>query len=532
MKCRIHASVIKRGLDSSIPVATVLIGFYSSQFESESARRLFDEIPTKDLILWGAMVSAYCKRGRFSDAIGVFAEMQCSDISPNTVTLLSVLPACANLRALLHGKQIHGFAIRRMFHAQTSIQNSIMDMYAKCASLDAAAYVFDQIKEKDAISWKSIIFGCVDNRRLREALVLFHRMRASNIEPDETTLRNLVRVCSEEDEDFFLIGLGLHCYVVKIGFSDSVQMKTALLSMYAELMEVEAARALFDELLDKDHIAWSAMISVYTQAGHPFLALETFKQMQSTKTEANEITFVSLLHACSLIEAQGLGRSIHARIIRSEHINNAFTASALIDYYCKIGRLRQGEISFGKLERRDLVCWSSMINGYGINGRGEEAIRTFASMLETGMMPNEVVFVSLLSACSHCGLVNEGWRWFYSMKGKFGIDPTVAHYTCMLNMLGRQGRVEEALEFVKKMPVRADATVWGALLGWCRATHRDVKVAEFAAEQIVGLGASDSSWYVTLAKLYWKLGMWEDGGRMRERMEERGIRKIAGYSMV
>uniref|UniRef100_A0A6V7QSZ7 Pentatricopeptide repeat-containing protein n=1 Tax=Ananas comosus var. bracteatus TaxID=296719 RepID=A0A6V7QSZ7_ANACO len=131
-------------------------------------------------------------------------------------------------------------------------------------------------------------------------------------------------------------------------------------------------------------------------------------------------------------------------------------------------------------------------------------------MVETGMMPNEVVFLSLLSACGHCGLVNEGWHWFYSMKGKFGIDPTVAHYTCMLNMLGRQGRVEQALQFVKKMPVRADAAVWGALLGWCRATRRDVKVAEFAAQQIVGLGASDSCWYVTLAKLYWELGMWED----------------------
>lgn len=527
-KLGIHAAVIKNGFDSELAITTALLGFYSSLHELESARRLFYSTPTKDLILWSAMVSACCKNGQFIEAMDAFGEMQSFGVGPNYVSLVSVLLACANTNALLHGKQIHGYAIRKGFDSETSLCNSLVDMYAKCGKLDAAMAVFNSTKWKHDISWKNIIFGCMGNGRPQEALQLFNDMRASCIEPDEITIRNVIGACSQVRDLMFI--LALHCYVIKNGQGGSTSVGTALLKAYAEFKEVEMAQALFGLLHYKDHIAWSAMISAYSHTGLPHLALKMFKQMQLAKEEANEITLLSLLQACSLVEALKLGKSIHAHVTTLGCVSNMFVASALIDFYCKVGKLREAETLFDKLQRRDLVCWSSMINGYGMNGCGEEAIQTFYNMLGQGIMPNEVTFVSVLSACSHCGLVDEGWKLFHSMEEKFGISSTLAHYTCIIDLLGRQGRVEEALEFVKTMPMEPDMTLWGALLSWC--TCSDIKVAEFAAEQLIQLDPSNTSCYVTLSNMYSKLGLWGDAGRIRELMEENSLRKTAGFSTV
>lgn len=526
----IHSAVIKIGFEWEIPIATALIGFYSSIRDLDSARRLFYATPTKDLILWSAMVSVCCKNGQFSMAINTFSKMQHFGVVPNCVSLMSVLPACANAGALRHGKQIHGLSIRRGFHKETSLQNSLLDMYAKCGMLDAAILVFNGIKEKDVISWKNIMFGCTSNGQPRKALLLFSGMRNSYMEPDVITVRNVIGVCSQVRDRSF--GLALHCYTIKNGLFGSSSVGTALLGMYAEFRELETARALFDRLHHKDLIAWSAIVSVYSHSGHPVLALEMFKQMQLGNEEANERTLVSLLHTCSLMEAQELGRSIHACVTRLGYTSNMYLTSALIDFYCKIGMVRQGETLFDKTQSRDLVCWSSMIKGYGINGRGEEAIRTFLNMLEYGLIPNEIVFISLLSACGHCGLVDEGWKWFYSMKEKFGISPILEHYTCIVDMLGRQGQAEEALKFVNMMPMEPDVSVWGALLSWCRTKYSDVNVAEIVAEQLIRLDPANTSYYVTLSNMYSKLGQWDDAERIRGSMEEKGLRKTAGYSMV
>lgn len=526
----IHAAVIKNGFESEVAITTALIGFYSSLRELESARRLFYSTPMKDLILWSAMVAACCKNGQFSGAIDTFGEMLSFGVTPNNVSLVSVLPACANTNALKHGKQIHGYAIRNEFDSETGLCNSLVDMYAKCCKLDAAMVVFNSMNQKDNISWKNIIFGCIENGQPREALRLFYDMRASCIEPDEITIRNVIGTCSQVGYLMFI--LGLHCYIIKNGLGASTSVGTALFRAYAKFKKVEIAQALFNQLHHKDHIAWSAIISAYSQTGHPDLALEMFKQMQLAKEEANEITFVSLLQACSLVGAVVLGKSIHAHVTRLFCVSNMFVTSALIDFYCKLGKLREAEILFGKLQKRDLVCWNSMISGYGVNGCGEEAIQIFYNMLKQGLMPNEVTFVSILSACSHCGLVDEGWKWFHSMKGKFGISSTLAHYTCIVDLLGRQGRVEEALEFVNTMPMEPDITVWGALLSWCRATHNDIKIAEFAAERLIQLDPRNISCFVTLSNMYCKLGLWRDAQRIRGLMEDNSWRKTAGFSMI
>lgn len=526
----IHAVTITGGYASEAAVATSFVGFYSSVSDLDSARRVFHLAPKKDLILWSSLVAAYCKNGHFVEAIDAFRGMRRLNVSPNDVSLLSVLTACAATRDLWLGKQIHGFALRKGYVWETSLQNSLVDMYMKCGTVHVAMLIFDRIKEKDNLSWKSIILGFIANGPRRRALLLFSEMRALGMETDELILRNVIGVCLQVGELKF--GVGLHCYATKIGLFAATPIGTSLLKMYADSKDVESAETLFNQLDRRDHVAWSAMVSVYSQSRHPSLALELFKEMKLAKMDVNEITLVSLLQACSSMEAHKLGRSIHARVLRLGYDSNVFVNSALIDHYCKNGRLWQGEAVFYNLQSKDLVCWSSMINGYGIHGYGKEAIKTFSRMLEDGVMPNDGVFVSVLSTCSHCCLLEEGWKWFNSMEERFSIRPKLAHYSCMVDLLGRQGEVEKALGFIEGMPFEPDASMWVALLSHCRATSDDIKIAETAVKQLMKLDMHDTSYFVTLANMYSILGLWKDAERIRGLMESKGLKKLAGSSVV
>ncbi|KAL6323117.1 hypothetical protein AAG906_027385 [Vitis piasezkii] len=525
----ICGSVIKLGFESEVSVATALIGFYSD-YDMGIVWKIFNQTPIKDLVLWSAMVSACVKSGQYGEAFEIFRAMQYDGVEPNHVSIVSILPACANVGALLFGKEIHGFSIKKMFHPLTNVHNSLVDMYAKCRNFKASMLVFDQILEKDLISWTTIIRGCIENDCPREAFKAFSRMQFSCFGADETIVQDMIVAIIQADEHKF--GIAFHGFLLKNGLLAFVSIGTALLQMYAKFGELESAIIVFDQLDKKDYISWSAMISVHAHSRHPYNALETFKQMQSTDERPNEITFVSLLQACSLIGAQELGESIQAHATKAGYLSNAFLSSALIDLYCKFGRINQGRAIFNEIPTKDLVCWSSMINGYGLNGCGDEALETFSNMLACGVKPNEVVFISVLSACSHCGLEHEGWSCFSSMEQKYGIIPKLPHYACMVDLISRRGNIEGALQFVNKMPMEPDKRIWGALLAGCRSTHGSIEIAELVAERLIGLDPQNTSYYVILSNLYAEQGRWGDVERLRKLVDEKGLKKEMGYSMI
>lgn len=529
MTREIHCFAIKIGLETDISVATALIGIYSVQ-DLVIVRKLFDKIPNKDVILLSAVVSACAKRGYPVEAFDLFREMQFFSICPNYVTIISVLPACANLGALSCGKEIHGFSIKRPFCSLTTVQNSLVDMYAKCGNLKNSIQVFNGILKKDIVSWKTMIRGCITNDCPIKALTYFSQMRTYSFQLDETIIGDMVGVTLEADEPQW--GLTFHSLLLKKGFLAFVSIGTSLLQMYAKFGIVGSARILFDQLIYKDLIAWSSMISVYAQSENPFNALDIFKQMQSANEKPNEITFVSLLQAFASMRAQELGEIIQAHVTKSGHLSNPFLSSSLIDLYCKVGRINEGKCLFNQIPIKDLICWSSMINGYGINGYGNDALATFSRMLNCGIKPNEVTFVSVLSACSHCGLEYEGWSLFYSMEENYHIIPKLAHYACMVDLLSRRGNVEEALKFVDKMPLEPDKRIWGAILAGCRLTRGSLKIAEFVAKRLIELDKENPSYYVILSNLYAEEGRWGDMEKMRKYVDAKGLKKTIGYSMV
>lgn len=510
----VHSLVIRMGFEAEPSVLTALLSSYSIYNDMEIVWKLFDQMhANKDVVFWSVMVSACVKNGLYMEAIDCFREMQFNDVKANHVSVVSVLPACSVLRALSFGRQIHGFAVRRIFFHLTNVQNSLVDMYAKCGNLDNSIRVFSGIQHKDVISWRTMIRGCMENGFPSKALGTFSILHLSCSQPDEWILQDTISAIVHEGEA--QSGLALHCYVLKSGFLAFTSVGTSLLHMYAKFGEVVSARNLFDHLYQKDVVAWSAMISVHSQNGQACNAFETFKQMISMNKQPNEVTFVSLLQACSSIGAQDLGESIHALVSKQGYSSNVYLTSALIDLYCRFGRMNQGKAVFDEASTKDLICWSSMINGYGMNGCGIEALVTFSNMLSHGVKPNGVIFLAVLSACSHCGLEYEGWNWFYSMEKKYGIAPKLAHYACMVDLLSRQGNIEEAFEFVKKMPVEPDKRIWGSLLAGCRLSCGTIEIAEFVVNQLRILDPSNNSYYLVLLDLYAKEQRWDDVERLR-----------------
>jgi pentatricopeptide repeat protein len=521
----VHALVIKMGFESEVSVLTALLGCYS-MYDMGIVWKLFYRIPSKDVVLWSAMVSACVRNGQYFEALEFFRDMQCHGVQPNHVSIVSVLPACADLGVLSLGKEIHGFSIKSVFYCLRNVQNSLVDMYAKCRNLEASIRVFKVIWKKDTISWRTIIRGCIENECPKKALSIFLKMRLSCFEPNETIIRDIVVASSQAEEHKF--GLAFHCYILKGGFLAFVLVGTVLMQMYSKFGEESSARTIFDQLNHIDLIAWSVMISVYAQGRNPHNAFDTLKQMQSMNEKPNEITFVSLLQACSSIGSQELGESIHAHVIKAGYSMNAYLQSTLIDLYCKFGRIKQGKALFDEIPTKDLICWSSMIKGYGMNGCGTEALKTLSNMLDCGVKPNDIVFISVLSACGQCGLEYEGRSWFHSMAAKYGITPKLPHYACMVDLLSRRGKIEEALEFVRKMPVKPDKRIWGTLLACCRSTHGSIEIAEFVIEQLVALDPHNTSHYVFLSDLYAEHGRCEGVERLAKLMDEKELRKTLG----
>ncbi|XP_073027319.1 pentatricopeptide repeat-containing protein DOT4, chloroplastic-like [Primulina eburnea] len=527
----IHGYAIKVGcIDSEVSVVTALVGVYSS-FDMGNAWKLFNQTANRDVVLWSAMVSACVSNGEYLEAFKLLKEMVFFGVQPNHVTVASILPVCAGLGALNIGKEIHDHCIKKVFYTNTVFQNSLLGMYSRCGDLKAALLVFNDMQNKDIVSWRIVIHGCVENDSPRQALELFLKFRCSSFEKvDEFIILEVIGAYSELVENF--IRNGFHSLVLKTGFTGFVFVVTELLRVYAKFGYIESARSLFDQLDRKDLIAWSAMISVYAQSSRPNDAFDLLRQMQLANQKPNEFSYVSLLQACISINAIEIGESIQAQIIKDGYSNNTFIMSSLIDMYCRFGKVRQGESIFSENFTNDFMCWSSMINGYAINGCGEEVLECFSNMLSLGIEPNDIIFISVLSSCSHSGLEYEGWNWFYAMEETYGIRPNLAHYACMVDMLSRQGNVEEALEFVYKMPIQPDKRIWGALLAGVQNTRGNIDILELVVEKLNSLDPENTSYLVVLSNLYAEHGRWEEVEKLRNMIDNKSLKKIMGYTTV
>ena len=360
------------------------------------------------------------------------------------------------------------------------------------------------------------------------AIRLFSEMERKGVSPDLFTITSVLHACACNGS--LESGRDVHTYIKEKKMDSSLFVSNALMDMYAKCGSMEDAYSIFSQMQVKDIISWNTMIGGYSKNCLPNEALNLFVEMQRV-IKPNSITMACILPACASLAALERGQEIHGYVLRNGFFSDHYVSNALVDMYVKCGMLVLARLLFDMTPSKDLISWTVMIAGYGMHGFGSEAIATFNAMRNEGVEPDEVTFISILYACSHSGLLSEGWRFFHIMRNECNFEPTLEHYACMVDLLARVGKLSKAYKFIETMPIKPDATIWGSLLCGCRI-HHDVKLAEKVSERVFELEPENTGYYVLLANIYAEAEKWEKVKILREKIGRRGLKKNPGCSWI
>ncbi|CAL9130650.1 unnamed protein product [Musa acuminata var. zebrina] len=439
----------------------------------------------------------------------------------------SLIQRCPDMRTL---RQIHAHFLKSPLGSSAYALSKILAFSALSASGDIAyaRRMFAQIPNPNVFSWNSIIRGCsLVPEQSKEPISLYKRMlRSGFADPNSFTIAFVLKACSIVSA--FSEGLQVHCHVLRYGLFSSPFVQTGLLNFYAKCEKIACARCVFDEISDKNLVAWSAMIGGYARIGLVNEALVLFREMQEVGIAPDEVTMVSVISACAKAGALDLGRWVHAFIDRKGIELDLELSTALIDMYAKCGAIDKAREVFDGMDVRDTMAWSSMIVGLAIHGHVKDALELFSAMMDSQVKPNHVTFIGVLSACAHSGLVSDGRRYWSTMQ-ELGVAPLMEHYGCMVDLLCRAGRLEEAYTFVNGMPIMPNSVIWRTLLVGCK-NSRTFDEAETAAEQLLQLEPLNAENYVLLSNLYASRCQWDKVSCMRKKMKDHGVKVVPGCS--
>ncbi|CAA0812183.1 Pentatricopeptide repeat-containing protein [Striga hermonthica] len=494
---QVHGFCLSSGLSMHPFVESSLLHFYVKCEDLDGAHKLFNKMAERDVVSWSALVAAYARKGDVENVNKVFGEV--------------------NL----------GF-------------------------------------EPNIVSWNGMIAGFNQSACFLDAVLMFKKMLSHGFVADGTSISSVLPAIG--DLGYLSIGTQVHGYVIKTGFAVDKCIASALINMYSkcssvlEMMRafedisqgdvgacnaligglarhglVDQALKVFEDLrvrgMDLNVISWTSVIACCSQHGKDMEALNLFREMQSAGVRPNSITIPCLLPACGNIAALMHGKAAHCFSVRRNILNNFYVGSALIDMYANCGKIQAARFYFDNMPARNLVCWNAMLGAYAMHGKAKEAIEFFQSMQRNGQKPDSFSFISLLSACSQSGLTEEGKYYFEIMSKDYGLEAGVEHYSCIVNLLGRAGKLQEAYSVIKKMPLEPDACVWGALLSSCRL-HHDMSLGEVAASKLFELEPRNPGNYILLSNIYASKGKWEEVDKVRDMMRDKGMRKNPGCSWI
>ncbi|XP_042031597.1 pentatricopeptide repeat-containing protein At2g34400-like [Salvia splendens] len=467
---------------------------------------------------------------KFDSALDLFARMKNLGVRPDNFTYPFVSMSCGSLEALGVGKSVHCEVWKCGLLVDFHVANSLITMYARCREVGFARKVFDEMMERDLVSWNSIISGYSRLGCAGEAVDMFGEMREWGVEPDEMTLVSVLAACGDLGD----LGLGglVEEHVVRKGMELNSYIGSALINMYGKCGELESARRVFDGMKKKEIVIWNSMITGYAQNGQSDETLSLFNAMKETGPEPNEITLIAVLSACASIGALDLGIWIDKYASERGFHHNIYVGTALVDMYAKCGNLEYASRVFEDMPVRNEVSWNTIISAHAFNGRAEDALTLFQRMLEEkGLCPDDITFIGVLSACVHAGLVDEGRRLFDLMSSLFKLTPKVEHYSCLVDLLSRAGRVYEAWDFIQKMPQKPDEILLGALLVSCQKL-KNVDIGERVSQLLLEMEPSNSGNYIISSNIYADVRRWEDCARMRTLMKQKGVTKTPGCSWI
>ncbi|KAK7314827.1 hypothetical protein VNO77_33355 [Canavalia gladiata] len=532
----LHGHVLRLGFQGDTFVQTGLVDMYSKCSRVTSARQVFDEMPQRSVVSWNAMVSAYSRVYLMDQALSLLKEMWVLGFEPSSSTFVSILSGYSYLdyfKFRFQGMSIHCCLIKLgILYLEVSLANSLMGMYAQFCQMDEARKVFDLMDEKSIISWTTIMGGYVKIGLAVEAFNLFNQMQHQKIGIDFVVFLNLISVCIQVGE--LLLASSIHSLILKCGCEcdEEDSIGNLLITMYANCGNLKSAKRIFDLINEKSILSWTSMIAGYAHSGHPVEALDLFRRMVRTDIRPNGATLAIVLSACADLGSLSTGQEIEEYVFLNGLVSDQQVQTSLIHMFSKCGSIKKAREVFERVADKDLTVWTSMINSYAIHGMGNEAISLFHKMTTAeGIMPDAIVYTSVLLACSHSGLVEDGLKYFKSMQKDFGISPTIEHYTCLVDLLGRVGQLDLALDAIQGMPLEAQAQAWGPLLSACRI-HGNVELGEVAAVKLLDLSPGSSGSYILMANLYTSSGKWKEAHMMRNLIDGNGLVKECGWSQV
>ncbi|PKU81838.1 pentatricopeptide repeat-containing protein At5g65570 [Dendrobium catenatum] len=507
-----------------------LISAYLSSGSVDDARNVFDDMPQPHVVSWSSMISSYIRQERPQEAVALYKRMMIENLVPDEFTFSSIFRAFSDLRLFNGGRAAHGQSV--VFGLQAGnvyVSSSLVDFYAQFGRLGEARIVYDSVKAKDVVLSTALIVGHTKNGEDRQAILVFGEMLNSYIQANDFTFASVLIACGNLKD--LTSGRLIHGAILKSGFGSWIAPQTSLLSMYSKCGLIEDSLKVFNGILNPNNVAWTAIIGCLLHSHREEEALSMFRSMiLNSVAPPNAFTLSTTLSVCSSLALFEQGMLIHAYALKSGLAENRFVISALVDTYGKCGHVGMARMVFDSLYAPDLVSLNSLINGYGQSGNGEEAVRLFDMTKRLGIEPNDVTYVNVLSACSNSGMLEEGRRVFSLMFTDHSPGPSNDHYACMVGLLGRSGRLEEAEELLSKVQ-KPDKVLWRTLLGACKI-HGKLEMAKWAARKVLELDPGDEGTYILLSNIYASLGKWKEVINIKCLVREMGFKKDPAVSWI
>ncbi|KAA8547251.1 hypothetical protein F0562_003885 [Nyssa sinensis] len=520
-------------------------------------------MPLRNIVTFNALIAAYSRsRQHATSVFKVLSEMEIQFLRPNGSTFTSQIQASSLLEDWLMGSALHTQVIKFGFLDDICVQTSLLGMYSNCGDLESAKQVFSRIVDKDAMALNSMILGYMKNDDIPGGLQFFGSMVRAGATPTPFTFSMVLNACNKLGDHTF--GQLIHAQVIVSGTPTDLPLQNALLDMYCSCGDTHTAFCVFSRIENPDLVSWNSMIAGYSENGDGEEAMSMFVQLcRMPFAKPDEYTFAAIISATGAFPASAYGKPLHALVKKAGFERSVYVGSTLVsmyfnngepdsaqnifnsipekdvvlwtemitDMYAKIGDLQAAELILSQVTSPDLKCWNSMLGGYGHHGKAEEAFKVFDEILIHNLNPDQVTFISLLAACSHCGLVDKGkFLWIYMKES--GLVPGPKHYSCMVSLLSRAGLLEEAEEMIIESPFSQDyLDLWRTLLSYCVA-FRNLRIGVRAAEQVLSIDAEDSATHTLLTNLYAAAGRWDGVTKMRRKIRGLMLEKDPGLSWI
>ncbi|GAY48108.1 hypothetical protein CUMW_109310 [Citrus unshiu] len=536
----IHAHIVKTGSHQDFFVMTFLVNVYGKCGNMEEAQKVFDNLPRINVVSWTSLISGYVQNSQPELAIHVFLDMLEAGNYPTNVTLGTALTACSSLESIRLGKQIHAYVVKYQTEDDTSVGNSLCSLYSTCGSLNSAIKAFNRIREKNVMSWTTVIGASGENGEAVQGLRFFSKMLSEGIQPNEFTLTSISSVCGTMLS--LRVGAQVHSLGIKLGYASNLRVRNSIMYLYLKCGLFDEAQKLFDGMSHVNLVTWNAMIAGHAQmmdlakddlSAHNggTEALRIFSKLNSSGMKPDLYTFSSILTICSRLVALEQGEQIHALTLKTGFLSDVVVGTALVNMYNKCGRIERASRVFVEMSTRTLISWTSMITGFANHGLSHQALQLFEDMLLAGVRPNQVTFVGALAACSNAGMVYEALGYFEMMQKEYKIKPVMDHYMCLIDMFVRLGCIEEAFDFIKKMDFEPNEVIWSVFIAGCRR-HGNMELGFYAAEQLLKLKPKDRESYAMLLDIFVSVGRWEDVAVVKNLMREEKLSETDDWSWI